>query len=88
MGADSWRLHEDLTRPNTFRLEVVVPSWNEQLRQEERITKTEKEVLERAWSLHRGKQPPEERIYLLVNRELLAPRQCECQPSVPLKSAA
>jgi hypothetical protein len=87
-GAYSWRLHEDLTCPNTFRLEVVVPSWNEHLRQKERITKTEQDVLERAWSLHSAQRPPEERIYLLVNRELLTPRQCECQPSVQLKSAA
>jgi predicted MFS family arabinose efflux permease len=87
-GAISWRLHEDLTRPNTFRLEVVVPSWNEHLRQKERITKTEKDVLERAWSLHSGQKPPEERIYLSVNRELLTPRQCECQPSGPSRMAA
>jgi MFS family permease len=87
-GAYSWRLHEDITRPNTFRLEVIVPSWNEHLLQIERITKAEKEVLERAWSMHCGQKPPEERIYLLVNRELLAPRQCDCQPSVQLKSAA
>src|SRR5271170_2357387 len=25
-GAYSWRLHEDLTRPNSFRLEMSVPS--------------------------------------------------------------
>jgi hypothetical protein len=28
-GAIGWRLHEDLTRSNTFRLEFVVRSWNE-----------------------------------------------------------
>jgi Transmembrane secretion effector len=87
-GAYSWRLHEDLTCPNTFRLEVIVPSWNEHLLQKERITKTEKDVLERAWSLHSGQRPPEERIYLLVNRELLTPRQCDCQPAPASKMAA
>jgi MFS family permease len=86
-GAYSWRLHEDLTCPNTFRLEVIVPSWNEHLLQKDRITKAEKEVLERAWSLHSGQRPPEERIYLLVNRELLTPRQCDCQPAASRMAA-
>ena len=79
-GAYSWRLQEDLTRPNTFRLEIIVPSWNEHSLLEERVTKAERDLLERAWSLHIGPDPPEERIYLSVNRELLTPRQCECEP--------
>jgi hypothetical protein len=80
-GAYSWRLQEELTRPNTFCLEMVVPSWNEHLLQNERLTKAEKELLERAWSLHMGSKQPEERIYLSVNKELFMPRQCEFQPS-------
>ena len=75
-GAYSWRLHEDLTRSNTFRLELVVPSWNEHLLQRERMTRAEKEVLEKVWSLHMGATPPEERIYLSVSNELQTPRQC------------
>jgi MFS family permease len=75
-GAYSWRLHEDLTRSNTFRLELVVPSWNEHLLQRERMTKAEKEVLEKAWRLHMGATPPEERIYLSVSNGLHTPRQC------------
>ena len=51
-GAYSWRLHEDLVRPNAFRLEMIVPSWNEHLLQKERMTKAEKELLQKAWSLH------------------------------------
>ena len=85
-GAYSWRLHEDLIRANTFRLEMIVPSWNEHLLQKERMTKAEKEVLQKAWSLHMGSIPPEERIYMSVNRELLTPRQCDCQPSFSPKS--
>ena len=76
-GAYSWQLLEDLTYPNTFRLEMIVPSWNEHQLQKERMTKAEKEVLERAWSLHTGTMQPEERIYLSVNKELFMPRQCE-----------
>jgi hypothetical protein len=85
-GAYSWRLHEDLTRPNSFRLEMTVPSWNEHLLQKERMTHAEKELLQRAWSLHMGYTPPEERIYLSVNRELVTPRQCDCQPPTLPKS--
>jgi len=85
-GAYSWRLQEELTRPNTFCLEMIVPSWNEHLLQNERLTKTEKEVLEKAWSLHTGTTQPEERIYLSVSKELFMPRQCEFQPSTPPKN--
>src|SRR4029077_16255705 len=86
-GAYSWRLHEDLTRLNTFRLEMIVPSWNEHLLQKERMTKAEKELLQRAWSLHMGSASPEERIYLSVNRDLHTPRQCDYQPPAAAKSA-
>ena len=79
--AYSWRLHEDLTRHNTFRLEMSVALWNEHLLQKERMTKAEKELLERTWCFHMGPAPPEERIYLSLNRELLRPRQCDCQRS-------
>ena len=30
-GAFSWRLHEDLGRPNTYRVEMMYPSWTEYL---------------------------------------------------------
>src|SRR5262249_15599566 len=87
-GAYSWRLHEDLTRPNTFRLEMIVPSWNEHLLQKERMTKAEKDLLQRAWSLHMGSTPPEDRIYLPVSRELHAQRKCDYQPPAALKTSA
>jgi MFS family permease len=87
-GAYSWRLHEDLTRSNTFRLELVVPSWNEHLLQRARMTKAEKEVLEKAWSLHMGATQPEERIYLWVSNELHTPRQCTFNASTSPTSPA
>jgi MFS family permease len=80
-GAFSWRLHEDLERFNTFRLEMMVPSWGEHLLQQGRLTKAEKAFLDRAWSMHVGKGRPEERIYLCVNRELLSHRILEAHPS-------
>jgi Transmembrane secretion effector len=80
-GAFSWRLHEDLERFNTFRLEMMVPSWNEHLLQQERLTKGELATLTRAWSLHVGESKPTERIYLCVNREVLNHRTLQTHPS-------
>jgi hypothetical protein len=34
------------------------------------MTKFEKDLLEGAWSLHLGKEPPGERIYLSMNKDL------------------
>jgi MFS family permease len=87
-GAYSWRLDEDITRPNTLRLEMIVPSWNEHLLQKERMTKAEKELLEKASSLHIGTTAPEERIYLSVNKDLFTPRQCDYNPLSLPKSPA
>jgi Transmembrane secretion effector len=70
-GAFSWRLHEDLGRANVYRIEMMMPSWTEHLLQKERYTKTEKEILDKAVSLHVGQEPPLERVFLCVNRELL-----------------
>jgi predicted MFS family arabinose efflux permease len=69
-GAYRWQLSKDLTTPGTYRLEMTVPSWNEHLSQLERMTKFEKDLLEGAWSLHVGKEPPGERIYLSMNKDL------------------
>jgi len=87
-GAYSWRLDEDITRPNTLRLEMIVPSWNEHLLQKERMTKAEKELLEKVSSLHIGTTAPEERIYLSVNKDLFTPRQCDYNPPSLPKSPA
>jgi MFS family permease len=69
-GAYRWQLHEDLTNPNTYRLEMTVASWNEHLMQFERMTKSDKDFLERAWSFHTGETEPGERIYLSLNKDL------------------
>ena len=46
-GAYRWHLYEYLEQPNTFRMEVVVSSWNQYLLGVERLTKNEKDVIER-----------------------------------------
>lgn len=69
-GAFTWRLHEDLTRHNTFRIEMLVPSWTQHLLQQERMTKAERAIIDQANAFHLGGVPIEERIFLCVNDEL------------------
>ena len=71
-GAYSWQLFEDPSRHNTFRMEVMVPSWTQYLLQQDRMTKADREVVQQAESLHVGPNPPEVRMYLGVNKELLS----------------
>jgi hypothetical protein len=67
-GAYSWQLFADPARPNHFHVEIMMPSWSQYLLRCERITKTEKEVIDRAISLHIGKEPPQTRMYTRVNK--------------------
>jgi MFS family permease len=80
-GAFSWRLDEDLTRSNIYRIEMMVPSWSGYLLQRERLTKAEQETINKVWRLHVGEDVPEERFYLCVNRELNARRTTVTHPS-------
>jgi len=74
-GAFSWQLHEDLTRFNIFRIEMMVPSWTQHVLQRDRMTKSEKSIIERAKDLHIGEGRVQERIYLCVNKELVSHRR-------------
>jgi MFS family permease len=80
-GAFSWRLHEDLDRVNTYRIEMMVPSWTEYLLEQERLTKSEEEAIEKAWALHTGENPPVIRHFLCVNRELHTRHHQVARPS-------
>jgi MFS family permease len=80
-GAFGWRLHEDLTRSNIYRIEMMVPSWTGYLLQRERLTKAEQETIKKVWHLHVGEDVPEERYYLCVNRELDARGTTVTDPS-------
>jgi MFS family permease len=71
-GAHGWHLKEDLARPNSFQIEIIVPSWTHKLRKRERITKTETEIIEKIRSLHLGANPPEERTSLRLDKEVLS----------------
>jgi len=80
-GAFAWRLEEDLTRSNTYRIEMMVPSWTGYLLQRERLTKAEQETVKKVWRLHVGEDVPEERYYLCAGRELDAGRTTVTHPS-------
>jgi hypothetical protein len=49
----------------------VVPSWKEHVLQRERLTKNEKEVIDKLRILRIDPNPPEEWISLSVDREIL-----------------
>jgi len=87
-GAYGWRLHEDLTRSNTFRLEFVVRSWN--LERASPIARTDDESRKRCgWKGVESPQsatPPEERIYPAISNGLYTPRQCTFNGSIPSTS--
>jgi len=74
-GAFSWQLHEDLTQFNIFRVEMIVPSWTQHVLQRDRMTKAEKNIIDRAKNLHIGEGPIQEGIFLCVNKELVSHRR-------------
>jgi hypothetical protein len=90
-GAYSWQLFEDPSRLNTFRIEMMVPSWTQYMLQQERMTKADGEVIGQAESLHVGPNPPEVRTYLGVNKELLSHKHRDAERfavRTPSKEAA
>ena len=70
-GAYRWHLYEDLKQPNKFRMEIVAPSWKEHLLQRERMTKNEKEIIDKLRGLRTDPNPPEEWVSLSVEKEVL-----------------
>ena len=67
-GAFGWRLDEELTRCNTYRVELTVPSWTGYLLQRQRLTKAEQEIIKKVWGLHVGEQIPLERVLSLCKQ--------------------
>src|SRR5260370_1000703 len=75
-------LHQEiLGRPNTYRVEMMYPSWTEYLLMQERLTKVEREVIEKARAFHIGDDPPAFRHFLCVNRELHTQRHTVARPT-------
>ena len=67
-GAYSWQLFADPAQPNHFHVEIMMPSWSQYLLHCERITKAEKDVIDRALSLNLEENPPETRMYIRVSK--------------------
>ena len=57
-GAVDWGLFEDVVEQGRFLETFVVESWGEHLRQHERATVADHQILERANSFHVPKGPP------------------------------
>ena len=64
-GAISWGLLADVAQPHHYTETFVVESWLEHLRQHERVTVTDRAVLEKARSFHRGDDPPRVTHYIV-----------------------
>jgi hypothetical protein len=76
-GAFLFRVDENLENPETFRTEMLVSSWAEHTRQNERMTKMEREIFERALGMHVGDEGPTVRHYVKADR-MSTPLGC-CQ---------
>jgi len=71
-GASSVRLYENLSERSIFRMEAVAPTWREYLLLQRRLTKSERDILDRVLKLHAGTAAKVDH-YLLITRDLLAP---------------
>jgi MFS family permease len=67
-GAFLFRVGENLEHPGTFRTVMLVSSWAEHLRQFERMTKAEAELIKRVWAMHAGDEDMVVSHYLPANR--------------------
>ena len=70
-GARNWHLYEDCRHSNRFQMEVVASSWNEYQRQHERLTKDEKDLLDKLANLRVDLDPVGESIRISVNKEII-----------------
>ncbi len=57
-GAVSWAVLNDVACPDRYTEAFVIESWLEHLRQHERVTKSDRNILDHARSFHTGSEPP------------------------------
>jgi len=57
-GARRWRLYQDAKQPDRFIELYRLDSWGEHLRQHERVTMEDIEVVKQALALHAGTEKP------------------------------
>jgi MFS family permease len=72
-GAFQCRLDESLDQPGSFRLEYLVSTWAEHLRQNMRMTVEETSAFKKAWNLHAGDSEPAVRHYRSTQRFMHLP---------------
>jgi hypothetical protein len=72
-GASSVRLYESLADHTVFRMEAVVTTWHEHLLLHSRMTRTEREILDRVLQLHIGETAPVFH-YQLITKDIVNPR--------------
>jgi hypothetical protein len=63
-GAYVWGIYQDVTDPSRFTEHFLVESWNEHVRQHERVTRSVQEVEAAARALHVGPEGPVVRHFL------------------------
>jgi hypothetical protein len=64
-GASSWGIFRDSTDPSRYLETFLVESWDEYLRQRERITVADVGVQERVRDIHAGEEPP--RVFRFID---------------------
>ena len=72
-GASSVRLYESLANHSVFRMEAVSPTWQEHLVLHRRMTKTERDILDRVLQLHTGEEAAVFH-YVLITKEIASPK--------------
>jgi MFS family permease len=73
-GASSVRLYESLSNHSVFRMEAVSTTWQEHLVLHRRMTKTERDVLDRVLRLHTGEEAAVYH-YALITKEIATPKR-------------
>ena len=69
-GAFQCRLDESLDQPGLFRLDYMVSTWAEYLRQKKRMTVDETQAFKRALELHAANSEPVMRHFLSSQRSM------------------
>jgi MFS family permease len=72
-GASSVRLYESLANRSMFRMEAVTTTWREHLLMVRRLTRSEREILDRVLQLHAGEKASVSH-YVLITRDIHSPR--------------
>jgi MFS family permease len=73
-GASSVRLYESLSNHTLFRMEAVSPTWQEHLLLHRRMTKTERDILDRVLHLHSGGEAVVYH-YVLITKDIATPKR-------------